>query len=152
MKITLKISLLFAFIIGAVAPSFAVKPTIEKESASIFEGMEVESVEDFLALTPKKIKAQTGEKMRLKDRLILKMAQRQVKKQQAKGEVVNFSEEYQRARGDFSLLWFILGLILPIIGLVLAWIFHGFGSRQMKWAFYGFLIAAALFFLFGVTI
>ncbi|MEM8524147.1 MAG: TM2 domain-containing protein [Bacteroidota bacterium] len=71
---------------------------------------ESNSLDDFLNLTPKKIKEQTGEKLSLKEVIALKTAQRKIKKLQA-------NEDSER-RGDRSqLAALLLAIFLGVFGI-----------------------------------
>jgi hypothetical protein len=74
----------------------------------------------FLSLTPAKVKEITGKKMTLGQKVSLKMAQAEVKKQLKKGKEVNLAEMGKKAGSGISALWLILGLLLGLIGVLIA--------------------------------
>lgn len=51
------------------------------EGLDLFEGLGDLTMEEFLTLTPKKIKQKTGQKLKLKEIVALKIAQKKIKKQ-----------------------------------------------------------------------
>src|SRR5690242_3262613 len=61
----------------SIAPTEPVPPTSEKTVAAPFSGM---SVQDFLALTPKKYKELTGQKLSLTQKIALKLTQKKMKR------------------------------------------------------------------------
>ncbi len=86
----LALAILFP-VIGHAAPAVAVKPkgAVEESAPPVEDAMaefgEV-NVEEFLELTPKKIRERTGERLSLKEAIMLKVAQKKVRKWQAQGE------------------------------------------------------------------
>lgn len=68
------------------------------------------SLEEFLTLTPKKIKEQTGEKLSLKEVIALKTAQRKIKKLQA-------DDGAGERGGKSQLVALILAIILGALGI-----------------------------------
>ena len=146
MKHLLKVSFLFIAILlfnfsssAVVIPVSTVIPAKVTESVakpSPFAGM---TVQDFLALTPKKFKELTGKKMSMSQKISLKIAQRKVKKMVKNNEQVDL---YKVAPGvdtsDFSIGGFVLGLLLGIIGILIAYLI---GDRSViKWAWLGFAV------------
>ncbi|MEN0045942.1 MAG: TM2 domain-containing protein [Bacteroidota bacterium] len=79
--------LVFLFLLASFSSFAAVTPHAHKARENYpVENKYLEasnSLEEFLNLTPKKIKEQTGEKLSLKEVMALKTAQRKVKKLQA---------------------------------------------------------------------
>lgn len=74
----------------------------------------------FLALTPAKVKEITGKKMSFGEKVSLKVAQHEVKKQLKKGKEVDMAAMAQKAASGISALWLILGLLLGVIGVLIA--------------------------------
>ncbi len=80
---------LFFLTIDAFAVNSPNKVKTQKTDATILldeESYTAETVEEFLSLTPKKIREQTGKKLKLKEVLALKAAQKRIKKAYANGE------------------------------------------------------------------
>ena len=81
------------------------------------------SPEAFLEISPRDIQAQTGEKMKLGDRIALRMAQRKVKKAMRNGEALDLAAAYDDAKGNFSIGGFLLGFFLGLLGVLIALLF-----------------------------
>ena len=124
----------FAFV--NPAPVFAKSVTPEKSivepTPSPFAGM---TIKDFLALTPKKYRELTGQKMSLSRKVSLKLAQYKVKRMVKKNkhvELTKFAEGIDTS--DFSIGGLVLGLLLGPIGVLIAYLI---GDRSViKWACY----------------
>jgi len=103
------------------------------------------SAEEFLDLSAKDLQKMTGKKLRLRDKMGLKLAQRNVKKLlKEKASAINVAEEFQKERGGFNILGFLLGLVLGPIGILLAWIFVDDGLRSSLIGFLCFLALGTL--------
>ncbi len=97
------------------------------------------TVKDFLALTPKKYAALTGEKMSLSQKVSLKIAQAKVKKMVKKNKDVQLMTFAQGIdTSDFSIGGFVLGLLLGVIGVLIAYLIGD--SAIIKWSWYGFAV------------
>lgn len=97
------------------------------------------TVQDFLALTPKKYRELTGQKMKMSQKISLKISQYKVKKMVKQNKQVDL---YKMVPGvdtaDFNIGGFVLGLVLGIIGVLIAYLI---GDRSVvKWAWIGFAI------------
>lgn len=150
------LSMIAAFILFFTSNSFAFvspvpvfsKPVaseseIVKPTPSPFAGM---TVKDFLALTPKKYRELTGQKMTLSQKISLKIAQHKVKKAAKNNkqiEVMKFADGVDTS--DFSIGGLVLGLLLGPIGVLIAYLI---GDRSViKWAWVGGAIWLAIFLL-----
>ncbi|OAV45469.1 hypothetical protein [Lewinella sp. 4G2] len=135
-KITLSLLLGVFGVLGmsvAVAPPAATSPaatmTVEEAGFPIDPAV---AVEDFLNMTPKKYEEMTGKKLTLKEKVVMKLAQKKVKKQMKRAQ----------KDGDepFPKIVFILGAIfLPIVAIV------GMGIMD-DWEGNNWWIAALLYF------
>jgi hypothetical protein len=97
----------------------------------------------FLNLTPRQYYEITGEKMKFKERMALKMAQRQLRKSMRQGNTADALNQGNLKSGKFNLLWFLLGLLTIPIGIILAFtITKDPGAR--KSALYGAAIGAVI--------
>jgi len=76
------------------------------------------SVEDFLELTPRKVKAITGKKMSVKEVVALKIAQKKIKKALAPNAIPPAGNDWA---GIVALATGATGCISVIIGLFLCW-------------------------------
>jgi len=115
----------------------------ENTAVSPFSNM---SVEDFLAMTPKKYKELTGEKLSITKKISLKLAQKKIRKAVKNNENID-SVTIANAvdTGDFNIGGFILGLLLSVIGVLIAYLIGD--SSVIKWAWIGFGIALVIYLL-----
>jgi hypothetical protein len=145
MKRYLLLLLLAAALIGKVEPTYAfitpvstVVPTgpAVTPKPSPFAGM---TVKQFLALTPKEYEKLSGKKLSISQKVSLKLAQAKVKKMAKQNKQIDL---YKMNAGvdttDFSIGGFVLGLLLGIIGVLIAYLI---GDRSViKWSWIGFAI------------
>lgn len=89
----------------------------KQTTAGVYSMLDAQS---FLALTPAKVKEITGKKMSFGQKVSLKIAQHEVKKQLKKGKQVDMAAMGQKAASGISALWLILGLLLGLIGVLIA--------------------------------
>jgi len=105
--------LLFLFFIISISFAAATPHAPKARESFPIENKYLEnsnSLEEFLTLTPKKIKEQTGEKLSLKEIVALKTAQRKVKKMQA-------NDGSGERGGKSQLVALILAIILGALGI-----------------------------------
>lgn len=88
------------------ATDFSGQPEIEALSPEMMEM----AMDDFLALTPKKYKEMTGEKLTFGQSLKLKAAQKFIKKQQKKG-AADFSKGLYILLAFLGLAWLAMGVM-----------------------------------------
>lgn len=99
----------------------------------------------FLALTPTKIQEMTGKKMSLKEKVGLKLVQRDIKRQLKQGKEVNMGDMAKKAAEGISVLWFILGLLLGVIGVLIALLTKkGKDDNRVKSSLIGWLVWIAI--------
>lgn len=142
--------LAFALMIFTIPSSALVVPSTtpesaKKESTSVnaLSGM---SVENFLALTPKKYKELTGEKLSITQKISLKLAQKKVKRALKNNEKIDSTTMASAVdTSDFNIGGFILGLLLSVIGVLIAYLIGD--SSVIKWAWIGFGIALIIYLL-----
>ena len=80
------------------------------------------TLEQIINLTPKKYKNLTGKKMRFGQKLSLKYVQYKIKKQVKRGQPVNMLQVNQDIDAtDFSFAGFLLGFLLSIFGVMIAY-------------------------------
>ena len=114
--------------------------TVSTPNPSPFAGM---TVKDFLSLTPKKYAELTGKKLSLSQKISLKIAQARVKKLAKKNkdiQLMNFTQGIDTT--DFSIGGFVLGLLLGIIGVLIAYLIGD--QAVIKWSWYGFAVWGAI--------
>ncbi len=132
------------------APSFAlVTPSskhTETPAANTSDVLAKMKVEDFLSLTPKKYKELTGEKLTVPQKISLKLAQKKLK--QAIKANQKIDENVQASAidtSDFNIGGFVLGLLLSVIGVLIAYLIDD--PSVIKWAWIGFGIFLIIFLL-----
>jgi hypothetical protein len=102
-------------------------------------------LQQFLNLTPKKYYALTGKKLNLGQKISLKLTQRKVKRMIRKGEPIDLVAMQKRLdTSDFNLLGFLLGLILNVIGVLIAYLIGHDNPNLIKWAWIGVVIQSIL--------
>ena len=120
-----------------------VPPKSESTVAAPLAGM---SVQDFLSLTPKKYKELTGEKLSFTQKIALKMAQKKVRKAIKNNEKVDSTVMANALdTSDFNIGGFVLGLLLSVIGVLIAYLIGD--TSVIKWAWIGFAVFLVIFLL-----
>jgi|SRR5690606_53446 len=96
------------------------------------------TVKEFLELSPKKFETLTGKKMKLSQKISLKLGQAKIKKAIKKGSITDVNAVMSKGVlfDDFNLLGFILGFLLGPIGVLIAYVVDD--SNLIKWAWLGF--------------
>jgi hypothetical protein len=103
-------------------------------------------IKHFLSLTPKKYYELTGKRMKLSQKISLKLAQHKVKRMIKKGKTVDLVAMSKGIdTSDFHLIGFVLGLILSLIGVLFAYLVDD--ESMIKWAWIGAGIGAIIFLL-----
>jgi len=98
-----------AYAVNSSPQKAALFSKVSPEDKLFVQSLEVHSVEEFLALTPKSVQEKTGKKLKVGERLRLKVAQKQVKKLQEEGKF---------ASGDKSqVVAILLALFLGVFGV-----------------------------------
>lgn len=120
-----------------------VPPKSDNTAVAPLAGM---SVEDFLALTPKKYKELTGEKLSLTQKISLKLAQKKIRKALKNNESIDSGTMANAVdTSDFNIGGFVLGLLLSVIGVLIAYLIGD--TTVIKWAWIGFGIFLVIFLL-----
>lgn len=103
-------------------------------------------IQQFLSLQPKKYYEMTGKKMSLLQKISLKLAQHKVKRLIKRGKTVDL---VAMSKGldisDFNIAGFLLGLILNLVGVLIAYLIND--ESIIKWAWIGAAIQAVLLLL-----
>ncbi len=133
-------------------PSFAsLEPTSEplppKSESTAVTPLKNFTVEDFLALTPKKYKEITGKKLSLTQKISLKIAQKKMKRAIKNNDNIDTSTVMAEAfdTSDFNIGGFVLGLLLSVIGVLIAYLIGD--TTVIKWAWIGFGVFLVIFLL-----
>jgi hypothetical protein len=151
LKHTLRFSLLaFLMMVLNLSSSALTIPTTEpvppKSESTVAAPLSGMSVQDFLALTPKKYKELTGEKLSFTQKIALKMAQKKVRKAIKNNENVDSTVMANALdTSDFNIGGFVLGLLLSVIGVLIAYLIGD--TSVIKWAWIGFAIFLVIFLL-----
>jgi hypothetical protein len=127
-----------------VLPSAAPEP-LKKDNVNVspFSNM---TVDEFLSMTPKKFKEVTGQKLSITKKIALKMAQKKIRKALKNNEAVDGTTVANAMdTSDFNIGGFILGLLLSVIGVLIAYLIGD--SSVIKWAWIGFGIFLVIFLL-----
>ena len=120
-----------------------VPPKSEKSVVTPFTGM---TVQDFLALTPKKYKELTGEKLSITQKISLKLAQKKIRKAVKNNESIDSATMANAVdTSDFNIGGFVLGLLLSLIGVLIAYLIGD--TSVIKWAWIGFGVFLIIFLL-----
>ena len=117
------------------------------DEESKFKAVADLSPEEFLAMSSKDLQALTGEKLSFGERMALRVVKRQAKKQLKKAEKAASLDQVEKADAfKFRILWFIIGLFLPLIGWILAVLLGGEGAGTSA------LIGGIIGFIIGLII
>ena len=143
MKLTLKVSLVFALLAIFSFPATAVTTTINTDQDVFVQMMSQLSPQQIIDLDRNEIEAVIGNKLTLKERGGLILGKYKINRLLKKG----FSEDQvrnQMGRGDFSFsIWgFLLGFFLPLLGILIAWLI--WGKKGLKSAIIGSLFGLLL--------
>lgn len=118
-------------------------PKSESTVATPFAGM---TVDDFLSLTPKKYKELTGEKLSVTQKISLKLAQKKIRKALKNNESIDSATMANAVdTSDFNIGGFVLGLLLSVIGVLIAYLIGD--TSVIKWAWIGFGVFLVIFLL-----
>lgn len=105
------------------------------------------TLNQIIELTPRKYKLATGKKMSLAQILSLKYLQQSIKHQIKKGQSVNLQQVNQDIDAtDFNFVGFLMGFLLSIAGVLIAYLI---GERnKIKWSWVGFGFGAVILLIF----
>lgn len=147
LRLSLLLMALTVFVLPSrsmVLPSVAPEPLkTDNAAVSAFSNM---SVEEFLSMTPKKFKEVTGQKLSFTKKIALKMTQKKIRKALKNNEQVDGAMMANAMdTSDFNIGGFILGLLLSVIGVLIAYLIGD--STVIKWAWIGFGIFMVIFLL-----
>lgn len=121
-------------------------PPLKSENAAA-SPLENFTVQDFLALTPKKYKELTGQKLSLTQKISLKIAQKKMKRAIKNNESIDVNAAMADGfdTSDFNIGGFVLGLLLSVIGVLIAYLIGD--TNVIKWAWVGFGVFFVIFLL-----
>lgn len=148
-------SIILMIVLSSSVPISKEEPSLAKDAKAGNASAAITiSNKQFLQLTPKSYFQLTGMKMNFKDRMALKIAQQEVRKDIKKNVVnendaVNLNKSMAEGRSSFRFGGFILGLLVGLIGVGLAYIFSSDRDfRKSAWK--GFATWAAIVLLLWV--
>ena len=121
----------------AVAPAATAPATPSFATALSEAGLPLDaagSMEDFLNLTPKQYRQITGNKLSLKETIVLKLAQKKIKKQMKQGKPI--AGDIPVAKG----LFIVFAIFIPIISVILMGIADDWGGNNWWIAALGYFL------------
>jgi hypothetical protein len=135
-----------SLIVPESTPATEIKP-VEKPTDPALNAI---LVQQFLKLTPEKYYELTGKKMKLSQKISLKLAQWKIKRMLKKGKTVDLMAMRQKGidTSDFNIAGFLLGFFLSLIGVLIAYLLND--EAIIKWAWLGAGLSAILWLLFVV--
>jgi hypothetical protein len=128
---------------GMVVPGSV--PVTEPVDPALNAGL----IQQFLKLTPQKYYELTGKKMKLSQKISLKLAQWKIKRMLKKGKTVDLVAMTTKKgidTSDFSIAGFLLGFFLSLIGVLIAYLIDD--EAIIKWAWLGAGLSALLWLVF----
>jgi hypothetical protein len=156
-KILLSVLLVSAGLFLLQPPAHAISgssgiivPGVTPITEPIDPAMNAMLVQQFLKLTPEKYYELTGKKMKLSQKISLKLAQWRIKRMLKKGKTVDLVAMTKKGidTSDFNIGGFLLGFFLSLIGVLIAYLLGG--EDLIKWAWLGAGLSAILWLLFVV--
>ena len=131
--------LAFQFVNATIEPAPLLKPVIKENKVTAPQPLNIRTLEDFLSLTPKKYTELTGKKMTIPQKISLKIAQHKVKRAIKKGKTIDLNALSKEVdTSNFNIGGFVLGLLLGIIGVLIAYLIGD--HNIVKWAWIGFAV------------
>jgi len=147
--------LLLTISLSSSLPSSKIEEVLEtKNDKSV--NLSSMTVKELISFSSKQYKEQTGVKLKYKERIVLNMIQKDLKKQVKENKldentVVNFKSQMAEGEKSFNIGGFLLGLLLGLIGVGLAHIFStDKGFRRSSWQGFGAWIILILVLAFVV--
>lgn len=116
-----KVKLILLLLFGI----FVNQPALFSASASIIEPVTNQwqanyKLSDFIRMNPNDLQKLTGKKMNFPERIAFKIAQHKMKRYLKKNNdvtVAQFLKTEEKEKKKFSFLWFMIGLLGPLIGI-----------------------------------
>ena len=88
------------------------------------------TVESFVKADFKSLEKASQKKLSVRDKIVIKIAQRKLKNELRKGNTIDLDDYYHRSDRRFSIGGFLLGFFFPIIGSLVAILFGGNAFRS----------------------
>lgn len=133
------------FFLFAVQQAYAINSTRLQQSNKIYlqEQFGVSSVQDFLLVKAKDIKAHRGKRLSIKERIALKLVKQNIKKQLNKKKDVDVKTTYNDTIKGAGHIGFFLGLLLGLLGVAIAYTI-GKDVGRASWGGFAALVLALL--------
>ncbi len=110
------------------------------------------SLADLVEISPRDYAAVTGKKMNLAEKISFKLSQKKLKAVINDDGTVNMDKMNKLQKrsgdffGDFEISGFALGVLLSLVGVLIAYLIEDDKKRQrVKWAWLGFVVSLVLF-------
>ena len=126
-------------------------PASTPVTAPVDPAMNAALIQQFLKLTPQRYYEITGKKMKLSQKISLKLAQWKIKRMLKKGKTVDLVAMTTKKgidTSDFNIAGFLLGFFLSLIGVLIAYLLND--EAIIKWAWLGAGLSAILWLIFVV--
>ena len=153
-KPTIMKKLTTIFTLAIFLCSAVIIPSKETSSASSAIDFSRITIEQLIKLTPSQIKEITGEDLNFKEKLVLNLMQKDLKRSVKKNLVdkdttVDFNQYFEEGKSGLNVGGFILGFLLGLIGVGLAHIFSTDKSfRRSSWQGFGAWVIVLVVLLF----
>ena len=157
-KFLLLSAAIFLLTAGFATNNAAKKPAIKASEVYLPIGNTGQKISllDLSRMTVKDVQNFTGKKMSFADRMMFKAAQRQLKKSISPDGTIDNKRLAKAAKKSdgttgFHLGGFALGLLLSIIGVLIAYLINDDKkSNRVKWAWIGFAVWLVIWLIFVV--
>lgn len=101
------------------------------------------TAEQIIHLKASQLKQMTGNEINFKDRIVLNLLQKNLKREVKKNRIekntpINFQKYFEEGKSSFKIGGFILGLLFGLIGVALVHIFSSDkGAKKSSWQGFG---------------
>ena len=112
---------------------------IEGDEISVFDQV---TIQDIMDLDRDVMEEKIGRKLKVKERIALKIAQKRLKRAYKKGQLEEKADAITADGKSFNIWGFILGFLLGLIGVLIAYLAIGKDAGRSSW--WGLLLAVAL--------
>lgn len=139
--------LLIALVNISYSAAYVINPTSETETVSNDSKLLKDqlTIDDVLTKNRKGIEKKLGKKLKLKERIALKLMKRKLKRKLRKGKSkADLKKDFARDKSEFNVGAFFLGLLLGLIGVLLAYIFMEKDQAKSAWKGFGVLVILVL--------
>jgi hypothetical protein len=154
----LTIFLLAVAFFGQSFAAFVTKSEKAKASevkVTLSAGTQV-SVAELTTMSIQEFEKANGKKLNFLEKRVFKMSQRKLSRMiDADGNIDQkamdqFAAKELASTGDFNIGGFVLGLLLSIIGVLIAYLIDKKGSSLVKWAWIGAAVGLAIYLILAI--